>query len=188
MATVDEWFPGFAKRHMARHHREDWPKGPTGVVFFQGWVYSFLARGVEERHAERASLELVAEPPAFLSDHLPAIVRLAREYRRRDEEPPVRASLEAPGEDSPEKLQALADLKALVGSLGRSRRSRCPFTPPRPRKPPGGEARAVPAAAYLADAIPDPVIRAERARAAPSQPSRPDDITIPEDDESLGWF
>lgn len=92
MARVEEWLPEFMRRHTARCHRHDWPTDedpdrPSENTrdFYDAWRHAFVTHGVEDRFADLASLEMAASPPAFLSEHLPMVLKLAAEYRRRHE-------------------------------------------------------------------------------------------------------
>jgi hypothetical protein len=184
-----EWFNGFIKRHMARCPREDWPNARTPEelakmrVFFDAWRHALDGRGIEERFAEDASLAMAADPPAYLADHLRTILRLSAESRAKALVIPAVVAVPDEEEDTPERAEALAALKAMLGSLAASKRAGAPFVPSRPRTPQGGDARAVPGRPYLADAPgDDPVLARERGIEAKPVPARPEDIRIPEDD------
>jgi hypothetical protein len=89
--AVDDWIGSFLARHMGRCPRSDWPReGSGGEIteafggFLQAWRHTFVTRGVEERWADLASLDLAGAPPRYLGDHLPAVVKLAIDYRVRD--------------------------------------------------------------------------------------------------------
>lgn len=122
------------------------------------------------------------DQPRYRVDYSPASGDYDNQYLHR----PRDWDLERGMPYAPEfEVNSLDDLKSLVASLAASKRSPAPFTPPPPRTPPGGDARAVPARSELADAIPDdPVIAQERG--GPIQPRRVEDVHVPEDD--LGWF
>lgn len=81
--------------------------------------------------------------------------------------------------DAGEVIDSAAELRILCRSLSRSEESQGQFVPRPPRTPQEWEARAVPARADIADAIPDPIIERERPQPAVS---RPEEIHILEDD------
>lgn len=184
MERDEGWIGDFYARHTERHPREDWyvPGSDAEGVFLDGWEHAFSERSLGPRELELASLDMVADPPRFLADHAPALIRLALARRLRNAD---RVAPPAPPEeeDTPERAEALAKLKALYGSLAASRRARAPFVPSRPREPQEWQARAVPGRPYLADAPEDdPVLARERGVEAKPVPARPEDIRIPEDD------
>lgn len=84
MAKVDDWFFLFMQKHMARHPREDWPDHTTtaGEQFWVGWRSLFVKHGITEAIADEASTILMADPPKFVADHPPAMVKLCQRLFR----------------------------------------------------------------------------------------------------------
>jgi hypothetical protein len=73
---IAEWFPRWFERHAARHPREDWPRldDPQGREFWRAFMGNFATRGMVEDIADEASVRLMADPPKFLGEHLPALL------------------------------------------------------------------------------------------------------------------
>lgn len=83
---VDQWFVGWLDRHMDRHPRSDWPRRDEKPDFFRAWLGNFILHGITEEIADEASVRLVADPPKFLADHVPALIETARAiWRERAE-------------------------------------------------------------------------------------------------------
>lgn len=83
---VSEWFSGFVDRHVKRHPRADWPSPADAPEFFAGWQGNFVLHGVTEDVADEASTQLMADPPRFLGEHVPALLNEARKlFRERAE-------------------------------------------------------------------------------------------------------
>lgn len=193
MAPVESWFTAFIRRHTTRCHREDWPKaGAFGDrekarIFYAAWVPALEARGIDEQDAEAASIRMAAEPPAFLAEHLPTLLKFGAEHRRKAEESVAKAPEPAAEETSltPEQLRAFRTSIGLSATPGDRRVSGSPRSlkvrfreRPRPER---AERTDRPALSQ-----PDPVIDAEF---QPSKPATSDkDVCIPEDDAASGWY
>lgn len=86
MARVSDWFRGFAERHTERHPRADWPALDEAPEFYAAWQGNFVLAGVEQDVADEASVRLVGEPPSYLGEHVPALLKVCRLiYRERAE-------------------------------------------------------------------------------------------------------
>jgi hypothetical protein len=87
MDRVEGWIGDFYVKHADRCPREDWPDAGTEAEssFIEAWKHAFVTRGVEHRFADLASLEMASDPPKFLDQHLPALVKASLELRRRED-------------------------------------------------------------------------------------------------------
>ena len=74
---VSDWFGEFAAAHVRRFPRQDWPDGEAGREFYAGWAERFVRAGITADVADEASRSLVATPPRFLGEHLPALLKAA---------------------------------------------------------------------------------------------------------------
>lgn len=99
MKKVDDWFGLFIATHMMRFPREDWPEEMSEEAsnFFGAWRHQFIIKGLTEDVATKASLDLAGDPPRWLADHLPAILKAGAEVRRQAE---PQTSAESPLEDA----------------------------------------------------------------------------------------
>jgi hypothetical protein len=84
MDRVEDWIGEFYVKHTDRCPREDWPQADTEAEssFIDAWRHAFVTRGVEHPLADAASLDMAGEPPRFLDQHLPTLVKLAMDLRR----------------------------------------------------------------------------------------------------------
>jgi hypothetical protein len=79
---VDLWFFDWLGRHCERHPRSDWPSTEDGRLFYGGWLGVFVRHGITEDVADEVSVRLMDDPPKFVAEHIPALVKAAREVFR----------------------------------------------------------------------------------------------------------
>jgi hypothetical protein len=77
--AVKDWFHDFLADHMKRFPRADWPRPAENPQFYSAIKSVFVRHGVTEAVALGASERLAEDPPAHLNDHLPALLKHARE-------------------------------------------------------------------------------------------------------------
>lgn len=85
---IDDWFWNpWLDGHMTRHPRSDWPRADEAPEFYRGWRHNFVLHGIQDFEvAVAASERLMATPPRYLEEHLPALIDSARGiYRERAE-------------------------------------------------------------------------------------------------------
>lgn len=79
------WFKAFLLAHQARFPHGQWPEGAEArKEFFTPWKAALARVGATADQAERASVALAEDPPRYLSDHLPALMRILAGIRRED--------------------------------------------------------------------------------------------------------
>lgn len=81
MARVEEWIGEFIEFHTARCPRQDWPPGDaeSDRVFWDAWRYQFVIKGVTFDLVDEASRRLAGQPPQWLGDHLPSLLKSVAE-------------------------------------------------------------------------------------------------------------
>jgi hypothetical protein len=85
MALVKHWIDGFLVRHRARFAPNDWPREEAtdeNREFLRGWITAFATREVTEAEADEASRLLVATPPSWRREHIPALLAKVEEIRK----------------------------------------------------------------------------------------------------------
>lgn len=92
--TAADWVPGFMLLHRERFDPHDWPAADSAKfeAMVEDWAAALTAERVTEAEAKRASRRLVAKPPKYRRDHLPAILAAVR--RMRADHDTAAASLE----------------------------------------------------------------------------------------------
>ena len=77
------WFKAFVAEHQSRFPRSDWPaEKEERLAFFRPWKNALAKSRATGDMAEQASLRLAENPPRFLSDHLPALLKHIGDIRR----------------------------------------------------------------------------------------------------------
>lgn len=183
MDCVDRWFAPFLLRHLARFPGPFWPDPETeaGRVFYDGWRQMLADRGVRGDVAEAVSLDLMADPPAFVTDHLAAIIRLSLARQARQSAP---APAVAHEDHSPERQATLEALKASLAAARRLGGDKVPFGERRRAALRSLEARTSPPSPEPGDpttGTPGPL----RGEASQSEPRA---LDIPEDEAASGWY
>jgi hypothetical protein len=90
MATSGErdialWFRGFIAAHQERFPHGAWPEDAQArKEFFAPWKAALAKAGATADQAERASVALAEDPPRYLSDHLPALLKILGGIRREE--------------------------------------------------------------------------------------------------------
>jgi hypothetical protein len=83
---VEDWFGRWFERHAERHPRADWPRPSEAREFWRGWIGNFARHGMTEDVADEASRRLMADPPKFLGEHVPALLNEAKAIWREQAE------------------------------------------------------------------------------------------------------
>jgi hypothetical protein len=81
---VEEWLPGFLIQHTKIHHGFSWPAlgSDEFVTMAKVWQYQFVTHGITLEVAQEASLGLAGIEHRQV-DHLPIMIRVAREIMQR---------------------------------------------------------------------------------------------------------
>jgi hypothetical protein len=79
-------------RYRERIPRDDWP--PPKSLFWDSWRAAFARHGITETVAEEASMRLAESPPELLTQHLEALMHMARQVYASKQflDPPAAAS------------------------------------------------------------------------------------------------
>lgn len=81
--TAADWVPAFIAMHRDRFDPHDWPAADSAKyeAMVEDWAVALAAERVTDAEARRASRRLVAKPPRYRRDHLPAILAAVRRMR-----------------------------------------------------------------------------------------------------------
>ena len=78
-----QWILLFARNHIQRFPRADWPSMGQSEGLWGGWAKAFSTHHVTQAEAEAASIAMMAEPPEYLDRHLAGILKIVQGLRDR---------------------------------------------------------------------------------------------------------
>lgn len=86
-ASPAHWISEFMAAHRERFDPHDWPPGDSEKYahMVEDWAAAFASEKITEPEARRASRRLVAKPPKYKREHLPAILNAIRHMRTAGE-------------------------------------------------------------------------------------------------------
>jgi hypothetical protein len=105
-----DWVPEFLEEHRERFRPHDWPRlneAEAYAALVADWQYALARNRVTREEARAASRAMLANPPGFRREHIPALLTAVRGVRAARAASAADTSRRAPAPD-PADAEALA--------------------------------------------------------------------------------